>query len=225
MAINPHSRPVIIYRWVVFGLAAFYAVYMLLTSSYEGAGGPFRYLTIWALLLSFFCASRVLAFSEKRITRRWDAVIAAVAVVNAMVVFLYWRLFFADPASVTRSGELGIWWKEYYLHALGPVLMWIDAIVINRPFRRFLPAAGVLLSIVVLYLSWAELAVAPLNSSPVGSVTNGLPYPFLNNLELAGRMEFYAVNVVTAVVLLGVFFAFGWVMRRAFGDRPTPDAG
>ncbi|MEL6610389.1 MAG: hypothetical protein AAFO93_15900 [Pseudomonadota bacterium] len=225
MAPNPHSRPVILYRWLVFALAAFYSVYMLTTSSYEGAGGPFRYLTIWALLLSFFCASRVLAISERRSDRRWDAVIAATAVVNAMVVFLYWRLYFADAASVTRNGELGVWWKEYYLHGAGAVLMWIDAIVINRPFRRLVASALTLVGIVVAYVAWSELLVGPLNGTPIGSVTTGLPYPFLNNLELAGRLEFYGVNVVTALVVLAVFFALGWVMRRVFGDRPDIAAG
>ncbi|MEM9438273.1 MAG: hypothetical protein AAGA15_14640, partial [Pseudomonadota bacterium] len=68
---NPYSRPVILYRWIVFGAAAFYSIYMLASGPYDAAGGPFRYLTIWALLLSFFCASRVLAYSEKRSERRW----------------------------------------------------------------------------------------------------------------------------------------------------------
>ncbi|MEO0486523.1 MAG: hypothetical protein AAF092_11485 [Pseudomonadota bacterium] len=218
---DPFSRPVVIYRWIVFALAAFYSVYMITTSPYIGeAGGPFRYLTIWALLLSFFCASRVLAFSERRSTRRWDTLIAATAVINFMVVFLYWRLFFADPDSVTRNGELGVWWREYYLHGLGPLLMWIDALVINRPFRRFFRAAGALVAIALSYFLWAELFVGPMNDEPIGTVTTGLPYPFLNNLELSGRIEFYATNSVVALVLLGVFFALGWGVKRAAGDRP-----
>ena len=216
---DPHSRPVLIYRWFVFLLAGFYSVYMITTSSYEGPGGPFRYLTIWAMLLSFFCASRVLAYSERRSEKRWDAVIAATAVINAMVVFLYWRLFLEDPASVTRNGELGIWWKEYYLHGLGPLLMWLDAILINRPFRRFGQSAATLVGIVVVYLTWAETFVQSFNDSPRGTVTTGLPYPFLNNLEFGERLNFYGVNISTAVVLLIVFFAIGWAMTRAFGDR------
>ncbi|MEM6726973.1 MAG: hypothetical protein AAF618_00610 [Pseudomonadota bacterium] len=90
---NPYARPVILYRWFVFASAAFYSVYMIVSSPYDGAGGPFRYLTVWALLLSFFCASRVLANSERRSALRWDSLIAATAVLNVMVVFLYWRLF------------------------------------------------------------------------------------------------------------------------------------
>ena len=50
-------------------------------------------------------------------------------------------------------------------------------------------------------------------------MTTGLPYPFLNSLEFGERLNFYGVNISTAVVLLIVFFAIGWAMTRAFGDR------
>ncbi|MEM1301342.1 MAG: hypothetical protein AAGH17_02070 [Pseudomonadota bacterium] len=219
MFADPHSRAVLIYRWIVFLMAGFYSVHMITTASYAGPGGPFRYLTVWALLLSFFCASRVLAFSERRSDMRWDEVIAATAVLNAMVVFLYWRLFLADPTSVTRNGELGVWWREYYLHGLGPLLMWLDAVLINRPFRRFLPSAATLIGVVVVYLTWAEGFVQRFNDAPRGTVTSGLPYPFLNSLELGARLSFYGVNIATALVLLAFFFALGRAMTRGFGDR------
>ncbi|MEM9351026.1 MAG: hypothetical protein AAGA47_12260, partial [Pseudomonadota bacterium] len=193
----------------------------LASGPYDAAGGPFRYLTIWALLLSFFCASRVLAYSEKRSERRWDALIAATAVINLMVVFLYWRLYFDDPTSVTRNGELGVWWKEYYLHLAGPLLMWIDALFINRPFRRFVPAALILVGIALAYFLWAELVVAPLNDSPLGSVTTGLPYPFLNSLEISERVVFYGTNSGVALVALAIFFALGRGVRYSLGDRPA----
>ncbi|MEM6477800.1 MAG: hypothetical protein AAF647_02015 [Pseudomonadota bacterium] len=218
---DPFSRPVLFYRWLVFGAAAFYSVYMIVSSPYIGEpGGPFRYLTVWALLLSFFCASRLLAFSERRSTRRWDALIAATAVLNFMVVFLYWRLYFGDPASVTRNGVLSVWWREYYLHLVGPLLMWGDAFWVNRPFRRFVPSAALLVGIALAYFAWAELIVGPLNDTPIGSVTTGLPYPFLNSMELADRIRFYAVNTALALGLLGLFFGLGRLIKRRFGDRP-----
>ncbi|MEO0664731.1 MAG: hypothetical protein AAFY97_03245 [Pseudomonadota bacterium] len=218
---NPYSKPVLAFRWVVFLLAAFYCLHEIFMASYAQAFGPFRFLTIWALLLSFFCASRLLAYTEGRSQRRWDVLIAAVAVVNLMVVFLYWRLFLADPNSVTPDGELSIWWREYYLHLLGPLLMWIDAIVINRPFRRFFASAFVLMVIAGAYFAWAELVLEPLNDRPVGSVTTGLPYPFLNNLELEARLSFYITNTGVALGALAGFFALGWIVTRIFGDRPA----
>jgi len=93
------SRPVLYYRWFVFLLAAGYCLRTIFLSSYEEVGGPFRYLTIWALFGSFFVASRLLALTEGRSNKRWDGVVSMVAVLNAMVVFLFWRLYFADPFS------------------------------------------------------------------------------------------------------------------------------
>ncbi|MEM1235511.1 MAG: hypothetical protein AAGI10_00990 [Pseudomonadota bacterium] len=217
--IDPYGFATKTFRWIVFLLAAFYSVHMLVTSDYSEPMGPFRYLTFWALLLSFFCASRLLAFSEKRSILRWDPLIAAVAVINFMVVYLYWSLFFEDPNSVSSDGQLGVWWREYYLHLLGPVLMWIDAVFVNRPFRRFIPSAAVLLALALGYFAWIELVVGPLNDTPIGSVTTGLPYPFLNSMELAERTTFYAVNSGVALAILAGFFAIGWGVTRLAGDR------
>ena len=214
-------RTALIYRWIVFLLAAGYCLRTIFFAEYDGFGGPFRYLTIWALFASFFVASRMLALSEGRSTRRWDPVVSAVAVLNAMVVILYWRLYFADPTSVTRDGELGLWWLELYLHALGPLLQWIDATFIHRSFRRLGAALGVLLGTIGGYVAWTELAVGPLNKTPIGSITSGLPYPFLNDLELAERGMFYGVNIAVAVVVLAVFAAIAWGIRRLF---PRPEA-
>ena len=96
-----HSRPVLYYRWVVFLLAAGYCLYQILFGSWTGPGGPFRYLTIWVLFLSFYAASRMLALTERRITRRHEVTAMTAAVLNVMVVFLYWRLYLADPAMIT----------------------------------------------------------------------------------------------------------------------------
>ncbi|MEX0371350.1 MAG: hypothetical protein AB3N09_12020, partial [Tateyamaria sp.] len=116
-----HSRSVLIYRWIVFLLAAGYCLYQVAAGQWSGPGGPFRYLTIWALFLSFYAASRMLALTEHRITRKHEVTAMCAAVLNVMVVFLYWRLYFTDPALVNGNGAI-VWWLEYYLHALGPAL-------------------------------------------------------------------------------------------------------
>ena len=207
------SLPIRLFRWIVFLLAAGYLIHNCLVSSWN-FGGPFRYLTIWALVLSLFVALRVLLISYDITDRRGDPWVSATAVVNAMVVFLYWRLYFADPTSVTRDGELASWWLEGYLHAGGPLLMWIDAVFINRVFRKIGSAAVVLVGIVLVYIAWIELFVKRFNDSPVGKVTTGLPYPFLNNLDFSGRAIFYTTNVVVAMVVLGIFFALSLIVRR-----------
>ena len=214
------NRPTVIYRWIVFLLAAFYCLRMIFFSSYAEVAGPFRFLTVWALFASFFCASRMIALVEGRSTRRWDGIVGMTAVLNGMVVLLYWRLYFADPRSVTPDGQLGAAYLELYLHGLGPLLQWIDALFIHRSFRRPWVSLLALFAVIGAYICWIELVVAPLNATPRGTVTTGLPYPFLNNLPLADRALFYVTNIAVAVVLLGIFCALAWAIRRRF-PRPA----
>jgi small-conductance mechanosensitive channel len=101
-----------------------------------------------------------------------------------------------------------------YLHGLGPALQVIDAVFVHRSFRRIWPAALTLIAVVSAYIAWAELFVQRFNDSPAGSVTSGLPYRFLNNLELGGRAEFYVTNLVVAVVLLLIYTGLTWAVRR-----------
>lgn len=217
---NAGSSGRLIFRWIVFLLAGGYCIRQILYGGYDEFGGPFRFLTNWALFCSFFAASRMIAREEGRTDRRWDGFVGMTAVLNVMVVFLYWRLYFADPTSVTRDGTLAQWWLEGYLHALGPALQWIDAVFIHRGFRRPLASASWLFGGVGAYFAWIELAVAPLSATPIGTVTSGLPYRFLNDLEPAERAAFYGTNVGVALAVLALFTALAWVIRRAL---PRPE--
>lgn len=205
-----------IFRWIVFLLAAGYCLRMVLFSSYENFAGPFRYLTVWALFLSFFCASRMIAREEGRTTRRFDGIVSMTSVINAMVVFLYWRLFFADPTSVTSDGEIGPLYLELYLHLAGPLLQWIDALFIHRSFKRLGAALAWLFGVIGAYVLWAEVVLQTMNTTPMGTVTSGLPYPFLNSLPFEGRAVFYGTNFGVAVVLLLLFAALRWATGRMF---------
>ena len=150
---------------------------------------------------------------------------AVTAVANALVVLLYWRLWFEDPALVQGRGPI-VWWREYYLHALGPVLQWIDALFVYGAFRvrkLWQPAIG-LLALIVAYIMWIERFVAPLNDFPYGRVETGFPYPFLNNLEFDGRMDFYVTTGITGFVFLGVFALVAWAIRKFTTWRTGPQA-
>lgn len=212
-------RPVLIFRWIAFLLAAGYCLRMLFFGGWDGFGGPFRYLTVWALFCSFFAFSRMMAIEEGRSDARWDGFVCMTAVINTMVVFLYWRLYFADPTSVTDNGQLRAWSLELYLHGLGPLLQVIDTLFIHRAYRRLRAAFAWLIGVICLYVAWAELVVQRFNGAPEGTVTSGLPYPFLNNLELAERAVFYGSNLAVGAGVLLIYAVIAWGFRRRF---PVP---
>ncbi|MDA9979948.1 androgen-induced gene 1 family protein [Yoonia sp.] len=218
MTLNPR----LIFRWTAFLLAGGYCIRTLIFGGWDAFGGPFRFLTIWALFASFFAFSRMMAMEEGRSDKRWDGFVCMTAVINTMVVFLYWRLYFADPMSVTTDGELGAWHLEMYLHLFGPLLQVIDTIFVHRSYRGLKVAFAWLIGVIAVYVLWAEFVVQPMNDSPAGTVTSGLPYPFLNNLELADRMGFYITNAVVGIVLLLLYAGIAWGFRRRFPAPVTP---
>ena len=171
---------------------------------------------MWGLFFSLLISWRVLQNSRGRGNNRWDVFVSSSAIINAMVVFLYWKLFFENPMSVTTNGQLDVWWREYYMHLVGPVLMWIDALFINRVFQKVKKTILWLTGTITTYIVWIEFVVRPLNDSPVGKVTNGLPYPFLNDLFLFDRLSFYVVNFIVAMMFLALFTIIAQVFRRVF---------
>ncbi|MEM6824481.1 MAG: hypothetical protein AAF566_05160 [Pseudomonadota bacterium] len=212
--LDPHARPVLMFRWAVFLLAGFFALRQLVfTADYSDAGGPFRFLTIWGLLLTFFCASRMLALSERRSSLTWPRLVMLTAVVNGLVVFLYWRLWFQDPALVNAREPLPLW-VSLYVHGLGAALQWVDALVIYGAFRRPLQVIAPLFILVGTYVAWIEFFVAPMNEFPVGRVTEGLPYPFLNHMELPERLVFYAQTAAMGLAFLAVLSIAAYGVRR-----------
>ncbi|CAN0590367.1 unnamed protein product, partial [Ectocarpus sp. 12 AP-2014] len=115
------ARRVRMYRWTVVVLAAAYLAWQIASTSSWSAGGCFRFLTIWALTLSLYSATRMLALSYGRITRKHEVTAMTAAVLNVMVVVLYWKLFFEDPAQINGNGHIPFL-EQYYLHGLGPAL-------------------------------------------------------------------------------------------------------
>ncbi len=220
---NIHAAPVMAYRWTTFLLAGGYCLYLLLSEDYSSPGGPFRFLTIWALFLSFYTASRMLALSERRITRRHRRTAAVAAVVNVMGIFLYWKLFLTDPALVDTRSPIP-WHQQYYLHGLGPALQIFDALFIARVFGRPWRAVPPLLAFIGVYLVWAEAIVQRYNTWPSGSVTSGLPYPFLNSMEWGERLAFYGTNMLLAVLVLAGLAVLHRVIRRRSEPLPSRPA-
>ena len=146
--------------------------------------------------------------------KRWDSLVSATAVLNMVVVVLYWKLHFEDPTNIYPDGPLN-WHLEYYLHAIGPILMWFDAFFIFRAFRKLFPTLWIMLAIFFSYIAWIELLVSRFNTSPAGTSTNGLPYPFLNDMTESARSVFYAGTLITALVLFVASLVVMKAWRRA----------
>jgi len=152
---NIHSSFAVNYRWLTFLLAFGYSGYQLGTGDWSNPGGPLRFLTIWALLLSTISALFMLSGSLGLGSNRHEVIAMTSSVFNVMVVFLYWKLFFIDPALVNGSGPI-VWHQEYYLHAVGPALQLFDSTVIARVFRRIWRGLLALAFLVPCYVFWTE---------------------------------------------------------------------
>ena len=203
------QRNLLYFRGVCFTSAMLYWFYQFYVANYNGFGIQFRYLTIWGLTGSVIVTGLLFMQTLSKQKENYFSVVSSVCVLNALVVFLYWRLYFIDPELVNYSGSI-IWFQEYYLHLLGPLFLFVDSILLNRSFRQF--KTGIILTLLISfsYVAWTEIVTTPLNNTPVGSKAAGLPYPFLNDMVLADRLIFYAISIVT-----GVFFYFlFWFIDR-----------
>lgn len=201
-----------LFRWTALALAVFYFVDQFRAADQTVFAAQFRFLTIWALCLYLVAHAWVIAHA-----RGWlgpcDVLISVAAPAAALVVLLYWRLYFTDPALV-NGGEPIPWYREGYLHIMGPVLIWIEALFLSRSFRRIWPGILGLVTLNIAYVGWIEWVVQPNATQPSGSVTNGLPYPFLNSMEWGERLGFYSTSLVSLMAFFAVGVFVTWVVRR-----------
>lgn len=201
------------YRLIALLLALAYFADVARSADYGAFGAQFRYLTIWALTGNLLAAAAMMVPAWARADGRGDTALSVLAVIDALVVFSYWRLFFIDPSLVNGDNEVKPY-REYYLHLVGPALMWVDFFSLKQGFRRVVPVLVGLAVAVLAYVGWAELLVGPLNDEPIGTVTTGLPYPFLNDMTGPARATFYGTIFGTGVVFTLGFFGLGWLRRR-----------
>ena len=202
------------YRWFVLGVTLFYFINQFFATDLSIFGWQFRFLTIWALT-----ASLVSAFFMVRLAMGWsDArheVWASVTLVmNATVVLMYWKIYLQDPALFYADGESPVWYREYFLHAAGPMFQAIDALFILGVFQRMKQTVVYVLAVPLAYIAWIEFALRPMNETPMGEVTSGLPYLFLNDMEPSGRINFYITTTITMFVLMLMFWGLSALLRR-----------
>ena len=197
------------YRFVCLLLSIGYFLYQFTDANYNNFGIQFRYLTIWGLTGAMIATWLLYRTKREGFPETHLPFVSAIAVLNAMVVFLYWKLYFIDPSLVNYSGSI-VWFQEYYLHVLGPLLIILDSLFFNNSFTQIKKGLLTILGICLLYILWTEALTGPLNNTPVGAVTNGLPYPFLNNMAFAERISFYTTTILTG---FGFYFT-GWLLTR-----------
>ena len=204
-----------LYRIGVLALAVFYfAEQFVSVEDWSEYGWQFRFLTIWGLTLSLFSAFFMWRLTTGTSRDRHEVFASVTVVVNGLLVFLYWKIYLTDPFLFYEDGIPSAWWREYYLHALGPLLQWIDAFFFLGVFRPLKAIAFRIVGVILAYICWIELVIAPLNSTPTGTVTSGLPYLFLNSMQIGARMMFYAQTAfMTALFLFGGVI-LAWVLRR-----------
>ncbi|HBN30019.1 MAG: hypothetical protein QNL16_07110 [Rhodobacterales bacterium] len=203
------SPTVTYFRWTIFLLALGFWFYQFTQTSLDAFGWQFRFLTIWGLTANLVVSWMMLRLVLGKSTKTYNPLVSATVVLGAIVVFMYWKLWFINPALVNSNGPI-VWYQEYYLHALGPFLMMVDAFFILGVFRNIVRTLVTMLAVFVSYIAWVEVLVRPLNSFPEGKAANGLPYPFLNDMVMDERLVFYATTIGTAVV----FMLIGWVVSR-----------
>ena len=193
---------------IAFFLALGYWIFQFFRVDLSLFGIHFRLMTYWGLSLAV-----VVHFLHWRGRRsgapsRHHGFTTMAVVVNLLVVFLYWRLYFIDPKLVNGDG-IPVWHQEYYLHLVGPCLLVIDGVWLARAFRQIWRGVATTIGICIIYTIWIEGAVRPLNTSPQGAITSGLPYPFLNDMALDARLIFYAQTMLTALIFYGICWLVG----------------
>ena len=129
--LNFHSNFILRYRLLCLLLSVGFFTYQFMIANYENFGIQFRYLTIWGLTGATISSYLLYRSKRNNLPEAYHAFVSAVAVLNAMVVFLYWRLYFIDPSLVNSSDSI-IWFQEYYLHAVGPLLLILDALCFKQ---------------------------------------------------------------------------------------------
>ena len=200
---------------IAFFLALGYWIYQFFRADLSLFGIHFRLMTYWGLSLAV-----VVHFLNwhgrarmRGVDSRHHGFTTMAVVVNLLVVFLYWRLYFIDPKLVNGDG-IPVWHQEYYLHLVGPCLLVIDGVWLARAFRQIWRGVATTIGICIIYTIWVEGAVRPLNTSPQGSVTSGLPYPFLNDMAFDERLVFYAQTMLTALMFYGICWLVGQGWKR-----------
>lgn len=196
----------IIYSIVAFGSALAVWCYGLIMSNFD-LFHEMRFLTIWALTFATIVHGYI---GWQRINHRpisYKSIIQSAAIMNILVVFLYWRLYLINP-SLVNGNKTPSMLTEYYLHSTGPLLMVIEALFLSKAFINFGKDLISTLTTNGLYIVWAELVLRPLQK---------LPYPFLAKMYGKDLRLFYIQVIAIALFFHIIMHSIAyWLNKYAF---------
>lgn len=212
--------PLGVWRLGVLLLAAGFWAHQFALQDLAVFGWQFRYLTVWALTLGLVAGALTFRSSLAPGAGASDSLLLVAAALAGMQAILYWAIRLEDPEALRAAGAAGGPLGVAYLHVVMPVLVWVETVFLSKAARGALAAACWLIVTLAAYMLWIEAAVAPLNVTPAGLVTAGLPYPFLNEMTQGARGMLYLQAAILGLVLLALA---RWAAGRTGGYPPSEE--
>lgn len=187
------------YRYTVFLGALSYW-----TNSYFLSGFKlFHYLTNWGLTLSLICAFLLCIESTFNKPLRINSFVIATFCLNSVVMVLYWKLYFKNPDLLYAGRTPMPWYRDDYVHLLGPLSQMFDALVFKQAFRgRVFKGLVYFLVVATAYAMGSEFLFA-------------LPYPFLWDLDLGQRVGHYINAELTGMIAFFCGIVLSLLLKRA----------
>ena len=105
---------------------------------------------------------------------------------------------------VNYAGERLNFSREIYLHFAGPALLFFDAFILRKAFSDFYRITTFAFFINFGYFGWLEFFVQPNSDFPVGKITAGLPYPFMNDMPFEHRLIFILMCFIFGALLIWI---------------------
>ncbi len=200
----------VLFRVTCLAFSFFFVVDMFFLSGSKffieaGFGKQYRYFTLWSLLANFMAVLFLNLSLRFTFFDQTKPFIAISSMMGLFTIILYWGLFFIDPNLVNYADERLDFFREIYLHFVGPALLFFDAFILKKAFTHFKKIIPYAFIINFGYFGWLELFVEPNSDFPVGKITAGLPYPFMNDMLLEHRLIFMVICFLCGASLIWIF--------------------
>ena len=199
----------VLFRLSCLAFAFFFVLDMFFLSGSKffieaGFGKQFRYFTLWSLLANFMALLFITLSMRFIIFDKTKPFVAISSMMGLFTIILYWGLFCIDPNLVNYADERLDVFREIYLHFAGPILLFFDALFLKKAFTYVRKILTYAFFINFGYFAWLEILVEPNSNFPVGKVTSGLPYPFMNDMLLEHRLIFMVLCFLCGALLIWI---------------------